>query len=376
MRTIPLGAVVACAVAAVARPVAQSPSPLAPAAHGQPAVTDVMIQSRSQEQPQPSARRIPLPQGNPLEVLHVLGSVYLIAGGPSNIAVQIGHEGVLLVDAGSEALSDHVLQAVRALSDGPVNYIINTTFDKDHYGGNGKLGAAGQNPTLAGRGLTGRVNRPDTAPADDTPGGGVQAALRPPGAMVFSHENMLARMSAPTGTVPPEPFALWPTSTFFTRQKTISFNDEPIEMLHQPAANTDADLVVFFRRSDVVAVGDIINTLQYPRFDASRGGTMKGILDGLNVIVGITVPRFNQMAGTRVVPGHGRILNEADVVEYRDMMTIIYERVKDAADQGRTLAQIKASRPTLEYDPLYSVPGWTGEMLIEAIYNEVRRRPS
>ena len=376
MRTILLAAVVACAVAAGARPVAQAPSPLAPGAQGQPAVTDLLIQSRSQEQPQPSARRIPLPPGNTLEVLHVLGNVYLIAGGPSNIAVQIGHEGVLLVDAATEALSDHVLQAVRALSDGPVNYIINTTFDKDHYGGNGKLGAAGQNPTLAGRDLTGRVNRPDTAPADDTPGGGAQAALRPPGAIVFSHENMLARMSAPTGTVPPEPFALWPTSTFLTRQKTISFNDEPIEMLHQPAANTDADLVVFFRRSDVVAVGDIINTLQYPRFDASRGGTMKGILDGLNAIVGITVPRFNQMAGTRVVPGHGRILNEADVVEYRDMMTIIYERVRDAADQGRTLAQIKASRPTLEYDPLYSVPGWTGEMLIEAIYNEVRRRPS
>ena len=338
--------------------------------------TDLMIQSRSQEQPQPSARRVVLPAGNPLEVLHVLGNVYMIAGGPSNVAVQVGSEGVLLVDAATEEMNERLLEAIRALSDRPINYIINTTPDKDHFGGNGKIGAAGQNPTIAGRGLTGRVNRPTDAPLDDTPGGGGQAALRPQGAIVFSHENMLNRMSAPTGAVPPEPFALWPTSTFFTRQKTISFNDEAIELLHQPAAHTDADLVVFFRKSDVVAAGDVIHTLQYPVFDPKRGGSMQGILDGLNAVIGITVPRFNQMAGTRVIPGHGRILNEADVVEYRDMMTIIFERVRDAAADGKSLAQIKAMKPTLEYDPLYSVPGWTGEMLVEAIFNELRRRPS
>jgi glyoxylase-like metal-dependent hydrolase (beta-lactamase superfamily II) len=352
------------ALAAPTRGAQQSVSPSS--------ITDLMLQSRSQEQPQSSARRIALPAGNTLELLHVLGNVYMIAGGPSNVTVHAGPEGVLLVDTATEAVSDQVLQAIRVLSDGPINYIVNTTVDKDHYGGNGILGAAGQNPTMAGRGLTGRVNRPADAPFDDTPGGGAQAGLRPQGAIVFSHENMLNRMSAPTGTTPPEPFALWPTSTFFTRQKTISFNDEPIELLHQPAAHTDADLMVFFRRSDVVVTGDVINTLAYPRFDTSRGGTMRGILDALNAVIAITVPRFNQMAGTRVVPGHGRILNEADVVEYRDMMTIIYERVRDAAREGKSLAQIKAMTPTLDYDGLYSTPGWTGEMLVEALYNEVR----
>ena len=379
MRTILLAAVVGCALAAVARPVAQAPSPLAPAAHSQPAVTDLMIQSRSQEQPQSSARRIPLPAGNTLEVLHVLGSVYLIAGGPSNIAVQVGNEGVLLVDTATEEVSDQVLQAIRVLSDGPISYIINTTVDKDHFGGNGKIGAAGQNPTLAGRGLTGRVvaqPNPDGTPRDDTPGGGAQAALRPQGAIVFAHENMLNRMSAPTGVASPEPFALWPTSTFFTRQKTLSFNDEAIEMLHQPAAHTDSDLMVFFRKSDVVVAGDVIHTQQYPVFDAKRGGGIQGIIDGLNAVIALTVPRFNQMAGTRVVPGHGRILNEADVVEYRDMMTIVRDRIRDAIDEGKTLAQIKAMRPTFDYDPLYSVPGWTGEMLVEAIHADLRNPAS
>jgi cyclase len=350
-------------------------SPDAQQIAGGQSATDLMIQARSQEQPQSSARRIALPAGNPFEVLHVLGNVYMIAGGPSNVAVQVGGEGVLLVDAATEELNERLLEAIRALTDRPINYIINTTPEKDHFGGNGKIGAAGQNPTVAGRGLTGPINRPADAPLDDTPGGGGQAALRPQGAIVFAHENMLNRMSAPTGTVPPEPFALWPTSTFFTRQKTISFNDEPIEMLQQPAAHTDADLLVFFRKSDVVAAGDLIHTTQYPVFDTKRGGSIQGILDGLNAVIGLTVPRFNQMAGTRVIPGHGRILNEADVVEYRDMMTIIFERVRDAAAAGKSLAQIKALKPTLEYDPLYSVPGWTGEMLVDAIYNDVRRTP-
>jgi glyoxylase-like metal-dependent hydrolase (beta-lactamase superfamily II) len=338
--------------------------------HAQQSATDLMIQSRSQEQPQPSARRIPLPPGNPLEVLPVQGGVFMIAGGPSNIAVQIGVEGALLVDAGTAEISDKVLEAIRAVSTGPINYIIDTTPEKDHYGGNAKIGAAGSNPTVAPRGLAG----PGSVVVDNQGGGGNNPqGLRPDGAIVFAHENLLNRMSAPTGETPAEPFALWPTSTFFTAAKTISFNDEAIEMLHAPAAHTDADVIVFFRKSDVVATGDIINTLQYPFFDHKRGGSIQGILDALNDVIEITVPRFNQMAGTRVVPGHGRILNEADVVEYRDMMTIIRDRVKVGVEQGKTLAQIKGMRPTLDYDGLYSVPSWTGEMLIDAIDEELRQ---
>jgi glyoxylase-like metal-dependent hydrolase (beta-lactamase superfamily II) len=332
---------------------------------------DLMIQSRSQEQPQPSARHITLPPGNPLEVLPVQGSVFMIAGGPSNIAVQIGAEGVLLVDAGTAEMSDKVLEAIHVLSEHPINYIIDTTPDKDHYGGNEKLGAAGINPTVAARGLTG----PGSTATENQGGGGGNnpQSLRPQGAIVFANENLLNRMSAPTGETPVEPFALWPTSTFFTRTKTISFNDEAIEMLHAPAAHTDGDVMAFFRKSDVIATGDVINTLQYPFVDHKRGGTIQGMLDALNDVIEITVPRFNQMAGTRVVPGHGRILNEADVVEYRDMMTIIRDRVKLGVDEGKTRQQIKAIRPTLDYDGLYSVPSWTGDMLIDAIYDELRQ---
>jgi glyoxylase-like metal-dependent hydrolase (beta-lactamase superfamily II) len=335
----------------------------------QPSVTDLMIQSRSQEQPSPSQRRIKLPDGNKLELLHVYGNVFMIAGGPSNVAVQVGEEGVLVVDTATPDVSDQVLQAIRVLSDKPINYIINTTADREHYAGNEKIGQAGQNPTVAPPGLAG----PGSIPDDQQGGGNNPTQLRPQGAIVFSHENLLNRMSAPTGSTPAEPFPLWPSNTFFTPKKTMWFNDEPIEMRHVPAAHTDGDTLVFFRRSDVVVAGDVIHTLQYPVFDAKRGGSIQGILDGLNDIIDITVPRFNQQAGTRVVPGHGRILNEADVVEYRDMMTIIRDRIKSYVDKGQTLEQIRKIRPTLEYDPLYSVPGWTGDMLIEAIYNELKQ---
>jgi glyoxylase-like metal-dependent hydrolase (beta-lactamase superfamily II) len=332
-------------------------------------ITDQIIMSRSQEQPSPSQRAIPLPAGNPLTLLRVLGNVYMIAGGPSNVAFQVGSEGVLVVDTATAEVSDQVLQAIRVVSDKPISYIINTTPDKQHYGGNERISKAGENPTVALRGLAG----PGSVPDDGGGGGNNPNQLRPTGSIVFSHENMLNRMSAPTGEVAAEPFALWPSNTFFTPKKTMWFNDEPLEMLHQPNAITDGDLIVFFRHSDVVVAGDVINTLAYPRFDPKRGGSMQGVLDALNNIIDITVPRFNQQAGTRVIPGHGRVYNEADVVEYRDMMTIIRDRVKLAVDKNMTLDQLKAQKPTLDYDGLYSTPGWTGDMLVEAIYAELRQ---
>lgn len=333
----------------------------------QQGTADRFVHSRSLEQPQPSARAIPLPPGNPLVVLPVFGNVYLIAGGPSNVTVQIGDEGVLVVDPATEAVSDKVLEAIRVLSDGPISYVIDTTSDRDHYGGNARIGQAGINPTVAPRGLAG----PGALPEDNPGGGGGNnpPQLRPSGAIVISHESVLNRMNVAPTT---EPFEMWPTNTFFTAKKTMWFNDEPIELLHTPAAHTDGDVLVFFRRSDVVVSGDAIDTLRYPTFDVTRGGSMRGILDALNRVIDLTVPRFNQQGGTRVVPGHGRILNEADVVEYRDMMTIIYDRIKKGVDDGKTLTQIAATGPTLEYDGLYSTPAWTGAMLTKAIYEEVR----
>jgi glyoxylase-like metal-dependent hydrolase (beta-lactamase superfamily II) len=213
------------------------------------------------------------------------------------------------------------------------------------------------------------VVRLGDAPVAGRGGGGIQRA---PTAIIVSHENLLNRISAPTGVAASEKVEFWPTNTFFTARKTLWYNDEPVEIIHEPAAHTDGDVMAFFRRSDVVAAGPIIDTLAYPVPDTRRGGSIGGILKGLNDVIDIAVPKYNQQGGTKIAPGRGRILNEADVVEYRDMMTIIRNRVKDAVDRGQTLQQVQALGPTLEYDPLYSSPKLTGQQLVETIYNDLK----
>lgn len=327
-----------------------------------------MLIARSMEQPQASAYPVPMPAGVNLEVLPVLGNVFMIVTPKGNIAAQIGEEGVLLVDSSTADVSDQVVKAIAAMTRRKINYIINTSFDPDRFGGNENLSNAGANPTTAMQALPG----PGT-PLPDTTGNN-QAQLRITGAIMVAHENTLNRMSAPTGETSTVPFAFWPSNTFFTPKKTMSFNDEAIELKHAPSAYTDGDVLVFFRQSDVVATGAVVDTLGYAPFDPKRGGSIKGVLSSLNDVIDMTVPRFNQQAGTRVVPGRGRILNEADVVEYRDMITIIHDRVKLAVDKKMTLAQLKAQQPTLDYDGLYSTPALTGDQYVEMIWAELTKK--
>jgi glyoxylase-like metal-dependent hydrolase (beta-lactamase superfamily II) len=285
----------------------------------------------------------------PLEILPVQGHVYMLAGAGGNITLHVGEQGILAVDAGRADASAAILAAIHSLSDRQIHYIINTSADDDHTGGNATLSQAGS-----------------TAP-------GVSQGANGPGALVIAHENVLNRMDAPNGARAPAPPASWPTVTFFTPKKTMSFNDDPIEMLWQKAAHTDGDLFVFFRASDVVSVGDVLSTTTYPVVDVGRGGSIQGEIDALNRIIDITIPRFNQMGGTRVIPGHGRICDEADVVEYRDMVTIVRDRVRALVDKGMSLEQVQTARPTYEYDPLYGAESgsWTTRMFVEAVYKGV-----
>ena len=291
-----------------------------------------------------------------IEVLHVQGNVYMLAGAGGNITLLVGDEGVLVVDTGNAAMAEEVLAEIRELSSGPIRYVINTHGHLDHTGGNPVIALAGQS-FRSGRGGGGR-------------GGGM---TRDPGASVIAHENVYFAMSLPVDGESPRPFEAWPTSTFFTELKTLYFNGEPIEMRLKPSAHTDGDVMVFFRRSDVISAGDLFITTGYPVIDAERGGTLQGTLDGLNEIINITIPEINQMRGTRVIPGHGRIGNESDVVEFRDMVTIIRDRVRDMASAGFSLEQVRAARPSLEYDGLYGATTgpWTTDMFLEAVYLEV-----
>jgi glyoxylase-like metal-dependent hydrolase (beta-lactamase superfamily II) len=284
----------------------------------------------------------------PVETLPVQGSIFLIAAGKSgNITAQIDDQGVLLVDSGRPGQSDEVLAQVRKLTAAPIKAIVNTTMDLDHIGGNEALARTGT-PLYS------------------------LAFTDAPQAQIFAHEKALKQISAPTGRPSPVPHGSWPTDTFVGAKQKMFFNHEPIEVQYAPG-HTDGDVIVWFRRSDVIAAGDAYSTTSYPRFDRTRGGTLQGVLDVLNHVIDIAVAEFNQQGGTRIIPGHGRISNQSDVVEYRDMATIVRDRVRDAMKAGKSLEQIKAARVTLEYDGLYSNPDYTGAMFAEAVYDDLKK---
>lgn len=251
----------------------------------------------------------------------------MIAGGASNMVVQIGKDGVLLVDTMVADAVPQITDVLRTLTDKPIRVIVNTSVTADHVGGNDAL------QSLGTTGLTA------------VPGGG---------ATVVAHENVLNRLTAPVRSqrTPPPQKGL-PTSEYSTPQKDFYFNGEPVVVMHEPRAHTDGDSIVFFRRSDVIAVGDLFVPGQYPVIDVAAGGSVDGLIAALNHVLLLTVPEKLQDGGTRVVPGHGRISNEADVVEYRDMVVIVRDRVRDALAKGQTAAQIRAAGLTLDYDTVY-----------------------
>jgi glyoxylase-like metal-dependent hydrolase (beta-lactamase superfamily II) len=281
-----------------------------------------------------------------VQTTHVQGKVYMLSGAGANITAQIGDEGVLLVDTGATGLSDKVMAALRQLTDKAIRIVINTHVHPDHVGGNEPIAKIGQ---WFGGNAPGNFGLPTTS------------------ARVIAHEQVLTRMSAPVGQTASTPFGAWPTETFFTADKELFFNGEAIQLLHQPAAHTDGDVIVFFRRSDVVSAGDLFTTTSYPVIDAKNGGTIQGFIAGVNHILDVTIPEDKEEGGTYVIPGHGRVADEADVVEFRDMVTIVRDRVQDLMRKGMTLAQVKAARPTLDYDRRYGLP----DAFLESLYRDL-----
>jgi glyoxylase-like metal-dependent hydrolase (beta-lactamase superfamily II) len=308
----------------------------------------------SQATPSPAAP----PAGAPLPVVHVQGNIYMIAGAGGNITVQAGDDGVLLVDSGLVSASDKVLAAVRTISDKPIRYIINTHVHPDHVGGNEAI--ARQGSTIAGGNVVGNI--------------GASAAE---GATIIAFQTILDRMSDPEGK-DKAPQKAWPTDAYNDPEKKLFFNGEAIEIIHQPFAHTDGDSMVFFRRSDVVSTGDLVTLAGYSIIDQDRGGTIQGIIAGFNrLIYQITIPAQKQEGGTMVIPGHGRICDQADLVYYQEMLIIIRDRIQDMIDKGMTVDQVVATKPTRDYDPLYAAPKglWTPDRFVAAIYQNLKDHP-
>ena len=292
-------------------------------------------------------------QGDDLEVLLVKPNFYMIAGAGANIGVQIGLDGVVLVDAGSGAKTAQVLAAIKKLTDGPIRYIINTSADIDHVGGNEAIAKAGENlASDQGENQSGSKGGP---------------------ASILSTEAVLDRLSAPTGKQSAFPVAAWPTETFFSNQKAMYLNREAIVVTAEPNAHGDGDAIVFFRRSDVIVAGEILDMTRFPVIDVDKGGSIQGEVAALNHLVDLAVPSVPLIwedGGTYVIPARGFICDQADIVEYRDMITIIRDNVQALIKKGMTLEQIKAANPTKGFRAQYGRESgpWTTDMFMEAIY--------
>jgi cyclase len=294
-----------------------------------------------------------------LEVLPVRPNFFMIVGAGGNIGVQVGDDGVVVVDAGSAASAAAVVAAIKRITTQPIRYVINTGPDAAHVGGNEVLSKAGDQFYP---GTRSRASRPD--------------ALRSTAA-ILAAEGVLRHMTAAASRAA-RPLVGAPTESFHYAKKFLYLNDEAIEVLHQPAAHTDSDAFVFFRRSDVVAAGDVIDARRFPVIDIERGGSIDGLIASLNRLSEIavaSVPIVSREAGTVVIPGHGRLYDQFDVIEYRDMVAIIRDRVRDLVSAGRSLEQVKAARPALGYEGRYGNAGgdWTTERFVEAVYRSLMK---
>ena len=288
-----------------------------------------------------------------LDTIQIRDNVWVIFGAGGNITVHVGEDGVMLVDSGSEPMAERTLEAVRAITKAPIRMIINTSADPEHVGGNDKVGA------------TGVPINPDNFTDEER-------------ATVLSHENVMQRMSAPKNrSEKPAPTAMWPTETFTSRFRSFYVNDDAVQVIRQLGAISDGDVLVQFRRADVIATGDIVDLRRFPVIDAANGGSIQGELEALNHLLDLTVPPMPLVlkpGRTLLVPGHGRVSDYGELVDYRDMVTTIKDIIEDMVKKGMSLQQVKAANPTAGYRKRYGADSgpWTTDMFVEAIYNGLK----
>ena len=335
------------------------------------------------------------PKDGQVHVLPVQGNIYLLVADGTNITASIGPQGVLLVNTGSAQMTEKLQAAVNQLASAvaaapttnncagpncpgisygwsspfintiigsptppkPLRYIINTSDAAENIGGNEKFATSGFFPRGGGLGGATGVGRT---------------------ASVVAHENVLNRMTASAGKPGAIPERAWPTDTYFDELFKLPeyFNGEAVIVYHEAAANTDADSIVFFRHSEVISAGNIFSTVSYPMIDLEKGGSINGIINGLNHILDLAVAEYRSQGGTWIIPSHGRLSDTGDVASYRNMLVMIRDRVQNMVKKGMTLEQVKAARPTMDFDGRYgsNTSSWTTAMFVEAVYRSLKEK--
>jgi cyclase len=307
----------------------------------------------------PPQQQPPLPGGRDtagkIHIEPVRGNIYMLAGDGGNVTLQVGPEGALLVDTGVENRVDDLMAAVqevalvhtRSLSGlpTPIRFIIDTSIDPEHIGGNWKIAASKFFDPVDG------------------------------GERIIAHGNVLNRLTTESVAKSDMPGTI--SDAYFTDFYKLNrfFNGEGVQIIHVPSGHTDGDSIVWFRGSDVISAGDILETRRYPTIDLEKGGSVEGVIAGLNTIIDLTYPEFRGQGGTIIIPGHGRLCFTNDVSYYRDMVTIVRDRVQYLINKKSTLAEIKAQKITRDYDPIYGMEAGAPDRFIESVYNSLTQKP-
>ncbi len=288
--------------------------------------------------------------GVEIETLQVSGNIYMLVGAGGNVAVSVGADGVFIVDDQYAPLTEKIVTAIRALSDGPIRFVINTHAHGDHVGGN---------ENFAGM-----------------------------GALIVAHDNTRKSMTEGGDASP----GSLPVITF-GEQMSLHLNGEDVDIIHVGPAHTDGDAFVFFRGSNVLHMGDVLSTERFPIIDVSRNGSLEGLIIAQNLALDLVTaapgflsgqnnqpgswpdPSNGQRTDTIVIPGHGRLYDEADLVQYRDMVVIIRDRIVHYIEQGMSLDEVRAADPSLGWNTWYGsdTPPFTTARFIETAYAELSR---
>ncbi len=262
----------------------------------------------------------------------VSGSVYMLTGKGGNIGLLTGDDGILMVDAQYAPLTAKIVSAIAKISPLPIKYLVNTHWHGDHTGGNENIAKAGS--------------------------------------IVVAQDNVRKRMSSEqtikafSKTVPPSPEAARPTITF-SEDLTFHMNGEKVFLFHLHNAHTDGDAIVWFMDSNVVHTGDTYFRGRFPYIDLSSGGSIEGLIQGINHLL------FLIDEDTRIIPGHGTLSNKKEMTEYRNMLMTVRDRVKKAIAEGKTLEEIKAANLTSEYDEAWGGGFINPERFVDIVYTSL-----
>jgi glyoxylase-like metal-dependent hydrolase (beta-lactamase superfamily II) len=320
-----------------------------------------------QSTPQPSQAIADAAQASgPVSVLQVRPDVYMLTVGGRNIALQVGRDGSVVVDTGPAGMGQDLVRAIRAVTSEPIRYIIDTSADPESVGNNATVAAAGVQlgASTVGIGVSSTLGF-----------GGGQAAL------IIAYQNVTNRMLAsPPGGVAYSGDAL-PGEFYDTPQKNFYMNDSAIDVIWETAAHSDGDSVVVFRRDDVVVTGDIFDMARFPVIDLASGGGIQGEIDAMNRLIDTQVTpvtpldwREGARFGTLVIPASGHLSEQADMVQYRDMLTIIRDRIAYYIKMGDSMQQVVALHPAAGFAPRFGASSgpWTTDDFVAAVYQSLK----